>query len=107
MDNLDPTAQRLLRNDASNPQSPKKGTPVRPGLGLSKSTLSGKPTLKETMMAQKKAALASRNLPARPGSAMSHFSPVRTVSSSSTTSTASTTTGAPATRQRPESKLAV
>lgn len=41
------------------------------------------------MLAQKKAAMATKNLPARPGSAMSSFSPMRTVSSSSTTSNAS------------------
>jgi len=105
MDTLEGTAQRLLRNDPNNPNSPKKGSPVRPGLGLSKSTMSGKPSLKETLLAQKKAAaLAGRNLPARPGSAMAHFSPVRTVSSSSTASAGSA--AAPA-RHRPESKLAV
>ena len=36
-----------------------------------------KPSLRDTMMAQKKAVLASKNLPARPGSAMAHISPVR------------------------------
>jgi CLIP-associating protein 1/2 len=38
------------------------------------------------MLAQKKAAMANKNIPARPGSAMSSFSPMRTVSSSSTAS---------------------
>ncbi|KAG9230796.1 hypothetical protein BJ875DRAFT_487625 [Amylocarpus encephaloides] len=92
MANLDGTQQRLLENAPDNPNSPKKPEPVsvRPGLGFSKSTTGPtKPSLRETMLAQKKAAMASKNLPARPGSAMSTFSPVRTVSSSSTISTKS------------------
>lgn len=93
MATLDATQQRLLENAPDNPNSPKKPEPVavRPGLGFSKSTSGGgppKPSLRETMMAQKKAALANKNMPARPGSAMSTFSPVRTVSNSSTVSDA-------------------
>lgn len=81
MDDLDSTAQKLLRKDPNNPNSPKKEEAARPGLGLSKSTMSaGRPTLKETLMAQKRANLAAKNLPARPGSAMAHISPVRKVS---------------------------
>lgn len=81
MEDLDSTAQKLLNKDPSNPNSPKKGDAPRPGLGLSKSTMSaGKPSLRETMMAQKRATLAAKNLPARPGSAMAHLSPVRKVS---------------------------
>ncbi|KAK2630436.1 hypothetical protein QTJ16_001256 [Diplocarpon rosae] len=89
MATLDATQQRLLENAPDNPSSPKKAEPVvaRPGLGFSKSTNGPpKPSLRETMLAQKKAAIANRNLPARPGSAMSSFSPMRTVSSSSTVS---------------------
>ncbi|KAI2621138.1 ARM repeat-containing protein [Hypoxylon sp. NC1633] len=102
MDNLDSTAQKLLQRDPNNPNSPKKTDPApRPGLGLSKSTMSSaKPSLREAMMAQKKA-LSSRNLPARPGSAMAAVSPVRTVSNSSNASSAFHAT-APATRTRPE-----
>ncbi len=69
MDGLDSTAQKLLRNDSNNPASSPKRTEAsaRPGLGLSKSTMgSSKPSLRETMLAQKRA-LASKNLPARPG----------------------------------------
>lgn len=91
MDNLDNTAQKLLKRDPNNPNSPKKddGVRARPGLGLSKSTMgSTKPSLRETMMAQKRAMAGSRNLPARPGSAMAHLSPVRTVSGSSSASAA-------------------
>ncbi len=115
---LDTTAQRLLQNDPNNPNSPKRGDSgkasgaVRPGLGLSKSTVSSsKPSLREAMMAKKKEALASRELPARPGSAMAHFSPVRTVSGSSNASSSSTSTGATAGtsfgRQRAEGGLSV
>ena len=101
MSGLDATAQKLLQNDANNPNSvrrPEGG--ARPGLGLSKSTMgTSKPSLRD-VMAQKKA-MASKNLPARPGSAMAHFSPVRTVSSSSHASTASAATTSTV-RSRPE-----
>ncbi|KAM7183780.1 protein STU1 [Rhypophila sp. PSN 637] len=102
MNGLDSTAQRLLQNDPNNPNSPKKpdGGGARPGLGLSKSTIgSSKPSLRD-VMAQKKA-MASKNLPTRPGSAMAHFSPVRTVSNSSHASAASTATTSTV-RSRPE-----
>lgn len=94
-----------LEKDPNNPNAPKKAEPVaRPGLGLSRSTMGGaaKPSLRETMMAQKKA-LAAKNLPVRPGSAMAHFSPprpTRAVSGSSSTS-ASTAAPSTATRQKP------
>lgn len=103
MHDLAPAQQKLLENDPSNPNSPKKAEAVvvRPGLGFSKSTTGPpKPSLRETMLAQKKAAMAAQaNLPLRPGSAMSSFSPVRTASASSTTSTSS---NASAVRARPE-----
>ncbi|XDG10400.1 hypothetical protein ABKA04_010015 [Annulohypoxylon sp. FPYF3050] len=105
MDNLDATAQKLLQKDPNNPNSPKKSEAAaapRPGLGLSKSTMtSTKPSLRETMMAQKRA-LATKNLPSRPGSAMATMTtPARTVSGSSNVSSASHAT-APATRTRLE-----
>lgn len=110
MATLDSTQQRLLENSPDNPNSPKKADAVvaRPGLGFSKST-SGppKPSLRETMLAQKKAAMATKNLPARPGSAMSTFSPVRTVSSSSTISNVSSTSKAAPVRARHESSTTV
>jgi CLIP-associating protein 1/2 len=105
MDALDPTAQKLLRNDPHNPNSPKKPEgAARPGLGLSKSTMGpSKPSLRETMLAQKKAAMAGKNLPPRPGSAMAHFSPQRTVSgSSSTAPAAASSSTASSVRHRPE-----
>ncbi|GAP82899.1 putative protein STU1 [Rosellinia necatrix] len=105
MDGLDGTAQKLLRKDPNNPNTPpKRAEPaVRPGMGLSKSTMgSSKPSLREAMLAQKKA-LATRNLPARPGSAMATISPVRNAPSASTSSSTSSTQ--PATRTRPESAM--
>ncbi|KAG6014799.1 hypothetical protein E4U43_006101 [Claviceps pusilla] len=113
MADLDATAQKLLNKDANNPNSPKKSDPpARPGLGLSKSTMSSsKLSLRETMLAQKKAAMAAKNLPVRPGSAMAHISsPTRNTTSNapthhSTTSTTSTKSAAP--RNRPESTLSV
>ncbi|KAI9171020.1 Protein STU1 [Paramyrothecium foliicola] len=106
MADLDATAQKLLNKDPNNPNSPKKGEAPRPGLGLSKSTMStSKPSLRETMMAQKKASMAaSKNLPARPGSAMSHFSPVKTTSTSQPTGSSAKPS---ATRTRPESTISV
>ncbi|RFU79842.1 heat repeat containing [Trichoderma arundinaceum] len=79
MADLDPTAQKLLNKDPHNPNAGKKvEAPVaaKPGSGFSKSTnaASSKPSLRETMMAQKKATLSARNMPTRPGSAMSSFS---------------------------------
>ncbi|GAO15663.1 hypothetical protein UVI_02019220 [Ustilaginoidea virens] len=110
MADLDSTAQKLLVKDPSNPNSPKKAEePARPGLGLSRSTMaSSKPSLREAMMAQKKATMAAaKDLPARPGSAMAHISsPVRTTSSSSMHSTASAKSAATM-RTRPESTLSV
>ena len=106
MATLDSTQQRLLENAPDNPNSPKKAevVGVRPGLGFSKSTTGPpKPSLRETMAAQKKAALANKNLPARPGSAMSTFSPMRNVSSSSTASAASSSSEAAPVRMRPDS----
>ncbi|KAK4161286.1 protein STU1 [Cladorrhinum sp. PSN259] len=113
MDGLDTTAQKLLRNDPHNPHSPKRAAAgpasgVRPGLGLSKSTMGApKPSIRETIMAQKKAMASSSSTTtkapqARPGSAMAHFSPVRTTSS---TSQASTSTATSTVRTRPESTM--
>ncbi|KAJ0117887.1 STU1-like protein [Diaporthe amygdali] len=63
MNTLEPTAQKLLEKDPNNPNTPKKAEPAaRPGLGLSRSTMGAKPSLRETMMAQKKA-MATKNLP--------------------------------------------
>jgi CLIP-associating protein 1/2 len=101
MATLEATQQRLLENAPDNPNSPKKAEAAssRPGSSFSRSTTAPpRPSLRETMAAQKKAALANKTLPARPGSAMSALSPMRAVSS---TSTSSASEAAPV-RMRPE-----
>lgn len=107
MDGLDATAQKLLQKDPHNPNSTAtaKAEPApRPGLGFSKSTIgtTTKPSLRETMMAQKRA-LTAKTLPPRPGSAMAAVSPARTTTTTSTVPTASA--GAPSTT-RPRSDTA-
>jgi CLIP-associating protein 1/2 len=101
MSGLDATAARLLQNDPNNPKSPKKPEGgARPGLGLSKSTMGPpKPSVREAMLAQKRA-MTTKALPARPGSAMSHFSPAVAVSGPSQTPAAMGTV-----RTRPESAI--
>ncbi|KAK4126101.1 ARM repeat-containing protein [Parathielavia appendiculata] len=103
MSGLDSTAARLLQNDPNNPNLPKKPEgAARPGLGLSKSTMGPpKPSIRDAI-AQKRAMATTKALPARPGSAMSHFSPVRTVSGSTQTAAATTTSTV---RTRPESAI--
>lgn len=101
MESLDAGAQKLLRNDPNNPDSPKKSEAAapRPGLGLSKSTMgTSKPSLREAMMAQKRQ-MTTKNLPARPGSAMATITPARPAASSTTSQSSA---AAPATRPRPE-----
>lgn len=112
MADLDATAQKLLNKDPNNPNSPKKPDPPRAGLSRSAMGTASKPSLRETMMAQKKATLgAKHNLPARPGSAMAHISPVRTVSSTSSNpaggSTRQKNAGAGIGRGRPEATVSV
>lgn len=94
METLDPTAQKLLQKDPNNPNSPKKEPAAKPGLGLSKSTIgtSTKPSLRDTMMAQKRAlGTGGRNLPSRPGSAMA------TIQSPQRPPTSGSSSGAPST----------
>ncbi|KAL7937921.1 clasp N terminal domain-containing protein [Trichoderma chlorosporum] len=101
MADLDPTAQKLLIKDPNNPNPGKKveaTVSARPGAGLSKSTNAvSKPSLRDTMMAQKKAAQAARNIPSRPGSAMSTFT---TSSAHSSSTQLNTTTSKPLARHR-------
>ncbi|KAK4199692.1 clasp N terminal-domain-containing protein [Triangularia verruculosa] len=110
MDGLDGQAQKLLKNDPNNP-NPVKRQPAaggaRPGLGLSKSTMEApKPSIRDAIMAKKKAMASgpTRNPPTRPGSAMAHFSPVRTDSGSSEAPAAAAGKTMPI-RSRPESTL--
>ncbi|TLD24199.1 hypothetical protein PspLS_06832 [Pyricularia sp. CBS 133598] len=106
MEDLDATAKKLLQKSSGNTSSPKPATGgARPGMGLSRSTMTAsKPSLREAMLAQKRA-LASKNLPARPGSAMAHFSPVRTTSSASSATTTSTTAAKPPVRQKQQQEV--
>ncbi|KAM3065528.1 suppressor of tub2 mutation [Clarireedia jacksonii] len=104
LEKLEPTQQRLLENAPDNPNAPKKTETAgaRPGLGFSKSTTGPpRPTLRETMMAQKKAQIAQKNMPSRPGSAMSTFSPMRTVSGESSKTDAPESAPARSARQEP------
>ncbi|KAL5611460.1 hypothetical protein BROUX41_000938 [Berkeleyomyces rouxiae] len=109
MDGLDGTAQKLLAKDAGNPNNTGNTQGAKPGMGLSKSTMSARPSLRETMMAQKKAAaLAAKKEPiSRPNSAMAHLGATRSTTSSSNTSSAASITAptpvsvpAPPTRSR-------
>ncbi|KAK3339265.1 clasp N terminal-domain-containing protein [Neurospora tetraspora] len=98
MNELDSTAQKLLQKDPNNPNahSRTEAGGARPGMGLSKSVMGApKPSVRDAIIAQKRAMASSKNQPPRPGSAMAHFSPVgttRNVSSTSQASTASATT---------------
>lgn len=104
MADLEPTAQKLLLRDPNNPNAGKKveaPAPVsRLGSGFSRSAnaASSKPSLRETLMAQKKAALSTRNMPSRPGSAMSTFS---AASSNNSSSQLATTTASKRHRAEP------
>ncbi|KAL6881251.1 ARM repeat-containing protein [Trichoderma novae-zelandiae] len=105
MADLDPTAQKLLTKDPNNPNAGKRvEAPVaaKPGAGFSRSTnaASSKPSLRETLMAQKKASLATKNLPTRPGSAMSSFTTASPHTSNPQLST--TASSKPPARHRPE-----
>lgn len=107
MSGLEPTQQRLLENAPDNPNSPKKpeaAAAARPGLGFSKSTNGPpKPSLREHMLAQKKAAMANKNMPPRPESAMAALSPVRHVSSQKSAVSEAPVRARPERSERPES----
>lgn len=112
MDGLDSTAQKLLQKDPNNPNNPNSSPPKkvgagpvpRPGLGLSKSTMgSSKPSLRETMLAQKRA-MAQKNMPARPGSAMATMSSQRSVSSASSAPNVPATSSSTSSATRPRAE---
>lgn len=104
MADLEPTAQKLLLRDPNNPNAGKKVEAPAPtprlGSGISRSAnaASSKPSLRETLMAQKKAALSARSIPSRPGSAMSTFS---AASSNNSSSQLATTTASKRHRAEP------
>lgn len=92
MNELDSTAQKLLQKDPHNPNAGSKTEAggARPGMGLSKSVMGApKPSVRDAIIAQKRAMASSKNQPPRPGSAMAHFSPVEPVRNVSSTSQAS------------------
>ncbi|KKA28735.1 hypothetical protein TD95_005180 [Thielaviopsis punctulata] len=100
MDSLDSTAQKLLNKDPANPNGSSSSSFAKPGMGLSKST-GARPSLRETLLAQKKAAMAAKKeAQSRPGSAMSsHVVSSRSTSSvlnSSSNATLSASAPAPA-----------
>lgn len=112
---LDAVQLKLLQNDPNNPNSPKKAEAVvRPGLGFSKSTTGpAKPSVRDTMLAQKKALAAAAavqktqtTLPLRPGSAMSSFSPLKTSGSSNSISSHASSTTTSRSRPEPSSSVA-
>ncbi|EAA33043.1 hypothetical protein GE21DRAFT_5726 [Neurospora crassa] len=92
MNELDLTAQKLLQKDPHNPNAHSRTETggARPGMGLSKSVMGApKPSVRDAIIAQKRAMASSKNQPPRPGSAMAHFSPVGTTRNVSSTSQAS------------------
>lgn len=85
MSTLDKKQQDLLIEDPSNPNPHKKLAPQTTGAGaksgFSHSTTSvpSRPSIKETIAAQKKAKLAGKHLPERPGSAEPFESPKKPI----------------------------
>ena len=77
---LDAKSRQLLEKDPANPNAPQSSftTSVGPGIANPRATAStARSTLKDTIVAQKKAALAARRIPDRPNSAMANLSPVK------------------------------
>lgn len=108
MDTLEPTVQKLLEKDPNNPNTPKRteATGVaRPGMGFSRSTMGTKPSIRDTIKAQRAAisrpGSAMEASRPRPGSAM-EFSPPRNIRTASGANNASALTAAPSTATRPK-----
>ncbi|KAL6719870.1 suppressor of tub2 mutation [Lecanora helva] len=87
MSNLDERNQKALMNDSANPHPDQKWQPSnataagKPTFSQSTASVPARPTIKETIAAQKKAVkAASRNLPSRPGSAEPFGSPKKSAS---------------------------
>ncbi|CAI4216898.1 unnamed protein product [Parascedosporium putredinis] len=90
MDNLDPTAQKLLQKDSNNPNSPRRRQRQR---------------RRQQRDLDRASDCGAKNVPARPGSAMSSFSPVR--NGAPAPAPAPTSSGPIQPRQRAEQTLAV
>lgn len=81
MNTLDPKSKGQLEKDSRNPHAGSLSASVsstasvapkvRPGLPP------GRPSVRDAILAQRKAALESKGIPDRPSSAQSHFSPVK------------------------------
>ena len=83
MSTLDKKQQDLLIEDPSNPNPHKIPAPhtagAKPGFSHSTNSIPSRPSIKETIAAQKKAKLAGKHLPERPGSAEPFGSPKKSV----------------------------
>ena len=85
MSTLDKKQQDLLIEDPSNPNPHKLPAALttvagaKPGFSHSTTSVPPRPSIKETIAAQKKAKLAGKNLPERPGSAEPFGSPKKSV----------------------------
>ena len=85
MSNLDKKQQDLLIEDPSNPNPQKllvshtTAVGAKPGFSHSTTSIPARPSIKETIAAQKKAKLAGKHLPERPGSAEPFGSPKKSV----------------------------
>lgn len=85
MSTLDKKQQDLLIEDPSNPNPHKILAPhttaagAKPGFSQSTTSVPNRPSIKEAIAAQKKAKLAGKHLPERPGSAEPFGSPKKTV----------------------------
>ena len=81
MSTIDKKQQDLLTEDPSNPNPHKVAAPhttaagAKPGFSHSTTSVPARPSIKETIAAQKKAKLAGKHLPERPGSAEPFGSP--------------------------------
>lgn len=110
---LDPKQQKLLIDDPSNPKRHRDQEPSATAAGtrphpLSRSTTSipTRPSIRETIAAQKRAKIAGKNLPERPGSAEPSATPLKSSTSSITRpatamSTIGTLSSAPVRPTRP------
>lgn len=97
---LDEKQQKSLIHDPSNPNPHKDPEPSTTVTGMkvhpfSRSTTSvpPQPSIRETIAAQKRAKMAGKNLPERPGSAEPSATPMKLASSISRPATAMSTTG--------------
>ncbi|KAK7705428.1 suppressor of tub2 mutation [Botryosphaeria dothidea] len=79
MDSLDAKAQSLLQKDSNNPNASVGSVAGKGTISKLKSQAS-RSSLKDTIAAQRKAALAAKKMPDRPGSAQATFSPVKSAS---------------------------